>query len=302
MRPRSTPALPAAAAALVLAVTGAPAAATPAAPPLDPPVIADDASLVHLRKLQQIADANGGSRAHGRPGFKATVDYVQQTLEGAGWTVRLEPFTHSGAQSWNVIAEWPHGDENKVVMAGAHTDSVPAGPGLNDDGTGVAALLENALLISRQNVVSDKRIRLGFFGAEEAGMIGSQQYVRGLPAAQRQRIEAYLNFDMVGMKNYRHFGVYQEGPSLNVHFKEYLQKRGVKFNMINPVGRGDHAAFARAGIAVTGIDSSGDMNNLDPCYHKACDTFGNVEGRTMGVSCNAFATVVWKLAGVRAGR
>ncbi|GGK00292.1 aminopeptidase [Pilimelia anulata] len=290
----------AAAACAVLTVTSAwaatPAGPAPAPRAADPPVISDDAPLAHLRQLQQIAESNGGTRSHGRPGFKATVDYIQRTLEGAGFKVTVQPFTANGSQSWNVIADWGTGD--KIVMVGAHSDSVPAGPGINDDGSGVAAVLENALTVARGKVQADKRMRFGFWGAEEIGLQGSKYYANSL-GAEKSKVEAYLNFDMVGMKNTKKWGIYKEGPALNQHFKDYFSKRGIPTATIDPAGRSDHASFARLGIPVTGIGSDADMNNLDPCYHKACDSFTNVDGKTIGIAANAVATVMWKLAGAR---
>ncbi|GGK16526.1 aminopeptidase [Pilimelia terevasa] len=283
-------------AATAWADTAAPAAG--AAAVADPPVIADDAGLAHLRKFQQIAEANGGTRANGRPGFKATVDYLETTLKAAGFQVTVQPFTASGAQSWNVIADWPSGDANRIVMIGAHTDSVPAGPGINDDGSGVATVLENALTVARTKAQSDQRMRFGFWGAEEIGLLGSKHYAGSL-GAEKSKITAYLNFDMVGMKNTKKWGIYKEGPALNAHFKEYFDKKGIPTATIDPTGMSDHSSFARVGIPVTGIGSDSNLQQLDPCYHKACDTFTNVDGRTIGIGANAAATVMWKLAGTR---
>ena len=99
----------------------------------------------------------------------------------------------------NVIAETPGGDGERVVMAGAHLDSVRGGPGINDNGSGVAALIEAAEAIGPDP--PGARVRLAFWGAEELGLLGSRHYVRSLDRAERRRISAYLNFDMVGSPN-----------------------------------------------------------------------------------------------------
>ncbi|HEX5741264.1 MAG TPA: M20/M25/M40 family metallo-hydrolase [Pilimelia sp.] len=288
------------AALLATQAWAAPGAPRPA-PPSDPPVIADGAPLAHLRTLQQIAEANGGTRAHNRPGFKATVDYLRTTLEAAGYQVTVQPFTASGGQSWNVVADWPSGDADRIVMMGAHTDSVPAGPGINDDGSGIATVLENALTVARHRVQADKRLRFGFWGAEEIGLQGSRHYADSLPPAERKKIEAYLNFDMVGMRNTRKWGVYKEGPALHAHFKAYFDSRKIPYATIDPAGMSDHSSFSRVGVPVTGIGSDADLANLDPCYHRACDGFTNVDGPTVGTAANAAAYVMWKLANARVG-
>jgi len=285
--------------ATLTATTTTWASAIPAAVEAAPPVIDGAAPMVHLRKLQDFADANGGTRAHGRPGFKASVDYIKATLDAAGYQTTLQEFTYNGAKGWNVIADWPYGDDTHVIMVGAHVDSVPAGPGINDDGSGVADLLENALTVSKAALRPDKRMRFGFWGAEELGLVGSKYYTSHLAAADRPKIEAYLNFDMVGMKNTKKWGIYQEGPQLNKLFKDYFASRNIPTATINPQGMSDHAAFSQYGIAVTGIGSDADLNHLDPCYHKACDTIANVDAATMGISANAVATVLWQLAGAK---
>lgn len=103
----------------------------------------------HLTQLQSIATANGGNRAHGRTGYKASLDYVKAKLDAAGFTTAVQQFTSSGRTGYNLIADWPGGDTNQVIMSGSHLDSVTAGAGINDNGSGSAAVLETALAVSR---------------------------------------------------------------------------------------------------------------------------------------------------------
>ena len=98
----------------------------------------------------------------------------------------------------NVVAEIGPEGAARVVMAGAHLDSVVAGPGLNDNGSGVAAVLEVAEQLASRPLADGAALRVGFWGAEEIGLVGSRRYVRGLSAAERRRIRAYVNLDMVG--------------------------------------------------------------------------------------------------------
>ena len=97
----------------------------------------------------------------------------------------------------NVIAELRGANDGNVVMAGAHLDSVPAGPGINDNGSGSASLLEIAQNMSKNK--PQNTVRLAWWGAEEAGLIGSREYVAGLSQAEKDRIALYLNFDMVAL-------------------------------------------------------------------------------------------------------
>ena len=100
----------------------------------------------------------------------------------------------------NVIAELEGRNDDNVVMAGAHLDSVPAGPGINDNGSGSAALLELAQQIAK--LKPENTLRLAWWGGEESGLVGSTAYVNGLSQAERDRIALYMNYDMVGSPNY----------------------------------------------------------------------------------------------------
>ena len=103
----------------------------------------------------------------------------------------------------NVIAETPDGDPNNVIVVGAHLDSVGVGPGINDNGSGSATILEIAEQIRK--VKPRNKIRFIWFGAEEHGLLGSEAYVDSLPQSERDKIAAMLNFDMVGSPNFVRF-------------------------------------------------------------------------------------------------
>ncbi|MEU6743392.1 hypothetical protein ABZ913_29825, partial [Streptosporangium sandarakinum] len=110
----------------------APSARPPAAPPTAAPPPVPSLSLAnikaHLARFQAIADANGGNRAHGSPGSLASANYVKNLLDEAGFATVLQPFPYGGLTGYNVIADWPGGDPNDILMVGAHLDSVIAGP------------------------------------------------------------------------------------------------------------------------------------------------------------------------------
>lgn len=205
------------------AITGAAPAPTAAAAAPDIPVANVKA---HLAQLQSIATANGGNRAHGRTGYKASIDYVKAKLDAAGFTTTLQQFTSSGRTGYNLIADWPGGDANQVVMAGSHLDSVTAGPGINDNGSGSAAILETALAVSRAQYQPTKHLRFAWWGAEELGMVGSKYYVNSLSSANRAKISDYLNFDMIGSPNPGYF-VYDDDPTIEKTFKDYFAGVGI---------------------------------------------------------------------------
>jgi Peptidase family M28/PA domain len=171
----------------------------------------------------------------------------------------------------NVVAETATGRGRRVVMAGGHLDSVPAGPGINDNGSGTAALLELAEALGGR--APGARVRLAFWGAEELGLIGSRRYLRRLEPAQRERIAAYLNLDMVGSPQPAR-GVYSDAdPDIERMLRRLV---GPGAEEENAGGSSDHAPFQRAGIPVGGL-FTGAGRPHDPCYHRACDDIDNVD-------------------------
>ncbi|MEV6206361.1 M28 family metallopeptidase [Kitasatospora sp. NPDC051914] len=264
----------------------------------------------HLAQLQSIATANGGNRAHGRAGYKASIDYVKAKLDAAGYTTSLKTFSYNGATGYNLIADWPGGDTAHTVMAGAHLDSVTGGPGINDNGSGSAGILEVALAVSRAGLQPTKHLRFGWWGAEEYGMIGSKNYVNSLSSADRSSIEAYLNFDMIGSPNPGYF-VYDDDTKLDNLFKTYFSGLGVATEPeTEGDGRSDHAPFKNAGIPVGGLFSGADYTKtsaqaskwggtagqaFDRCYHSSCDTAANINDTALDRMSDAIAHAIWTL-------
>ena len=126
----------------------------------------------------------------------ALVTYIS-TEAAAGRSVTLRVTTNTVAEvreSENVIAETATGRTDRVVVSGAHLDSVIEGPGINDNGSGSAAQLEVALQMANLDIEPVNRVRFVWFGAEEAGLVGSAFYVGQLDkrAAQRHRRDAEL--------------------------------------------------------------------------------------------------------------
>ncbi|MFJ6937192.1 M28 family metallopeptidase [Streptomyces sp. NPDC101132] len=289
------------------AALAAPAAAAAAPTPPDIPLANVKA---HLSQLQTIATNNGGNRAHGRTGYKASIDYVKAKLDAAGYTTTLQTFTSSGATGYNLIADWPGGDPNSVLMAGSHLDSVSSGPGINDNGSGSAAVLETALAVSRAGLQPTKHLRFGWWGAEELGLVGSKYYVNQLPSAERAKISGYLNFDMIGSPNPGYF-VYDDDPTIEQTFKTYFAGIGVPTEIeTEGDGRSDHASFKNVGIAVGGLFTGASNTktsaqaqkwggtagqSFDRCYHSSCDTTSNINDTALDRNSDAVAYAIWNL-------
>ena len=265
-------------------------------------------ALEHLQALQKIADEHGGNRATGTPGYDASVEYVAGALRAAGFEVSTPTFEASGS-GWgdpdslqrNVIAETRTGDKGNVVVIGAHLDSVEEGPGIVDNGSGVASLLEIAAQLGADPAVQNT-VRFAFFGAEENGAEGSTAYVEDLSAEDRSKLKLYLNVDMVASPN----GGYivqggqgddpeTAGPPGSAVIGRVLVDQLIEAGVTNPevtefVGD-DESEFIEAGIPVGGAEN-GDANEkslqqaeawggeagevFDRCYHESCDTFDNV--------------------------
>ncbi|MCX4919642.1 M28 family metallopeptidase [Streptomyces sp. NBC_00687] len=289
-------------------IAGAAPAPTAAAAAPDLPVANVKA---HLTQLQSIATANGGNRAHGRTGYKASLDYVKAKLDAAGFTTTVQQFTSGGRTGYNLIADWPGGDTGRVVMAGSHLDSVTAGPGINDNGSGSAAVLETALAVARSAYQPTKHLRFAWWGAEELGMVGSRYHVNSLTTANRAKISGYLNFDMIGSPNPGYF-VYDDDPAIEKTFKTYFTGIGVSTEIeTEGDGRSDHAPFKSAGIPVGGLFSGADYiktsaqaakwggtagKAFDACYHSSCDTSSNINDTALNRNADALAYAVWELS------
>ncbi len=311
----SARALTAAAVAVATLVTGGSVAGATPAPARPAAAAAPDIPIAnvkaHLAQLQSIATANGGNRAHGRAGYQASLDYVKAKLDAAGFTTRLQQFTASGRTGYNLIADWPGGDANKVVMAGSHLDSVTSGPGINDNGSGSSAVLETALAVSRSGYQPAKHLRFAWWGAEELGLVGSRAYVNSLGSAERAKISGYLNFDMIGSPNPGYF-VYDDDPTIEKTFKDYFAGLGIATEIeTEGDGRSDHAPFKNAGVPVGGLFSGADYRKtsaqaakwggtvgqpFDRCYHSSCDTTANIDDTALDRNSDAIAYAVWELS------
>ncbi|HEU5109689.1 MAG TPA: M28 family metallopeptidase, partial [Micromonosporaceae bacterium] len=221
----------------------------------------------------------------------------------------------------NVLAETAGGDPDNVIQVGGHLDSVSQGPGINDNGSGSAAILEVALAVSRANLQPDKHLRFAWWGAEELGLRGSTFYVNNLPAADRSRIAGYYNFDMVGSPNAGYF-VYDgddsdgvgsgPGPAgsadLERTLQDYFTSIGVPTRGTDFDGRSDYGPFISFGIpaggtftGAEGIKSTAQAQlwggqagvAFDVCYHRSCDTSSNINDTALDRNADAIAHAVW---------
>ncbi|GLY78994.1 M20/M25/M40 family metallo-hydrolase [Actinoallomurus iriomotensis] len=218
----------------------------------------------------------------------------------------------------NLFAETRGGSADHIVMAGAHLDSVPEGPGIDDNASSVAALLETARRLAPfQNRVRDK-VRFAFWGAEEQVDVGSDYYVEHLSSAEKAAIDLYENFELIASPNFARFlidGDVPEAPgsaTVTKVFEQYFTRAGLPFKTEPVTGVGsDQAPFVTAGIAVGGMDMGtiglktpeeaamfgGQAGQqYDHCYHQTCDRVANLSLQALDENVPAIAWTIGRFA------
>lgn len=247
---------------------------------------------------------------------------VGEELAAGGVEVRM--FVNAKSEirtSANVIAETPGGRDDRVVVVGAHLDSVPEGPGIQDNGSGSAAILEIALQMAELGIEPRNQVRFAWWGAEEAGLLGSEYYVSQLSARDIKDIALNLNFDMIGSPNFVRF-VYdgdgsssEAGPngSKNIEavFLDYFGEQGLATEPTAFDGRSDYGPFIAVGIPAGGLFTGAEGiktpeevaiyggiagEAYDPCYHLTCDTFDNISIEALDQMSDAAAHAVMTFA------
>jgi Zn-dependent M28 family amino/carboxypeptidase len=218
-------------------------------------------------------------------------------------TMRLEvDATTTPVQTWNVLAEKRGKVHDQDVVIGAHLDSVPEGAGINDNGSGTATILTIAEQIDKLHIKPRNTLRFAFWGAEEAGLFGSNHYVANLSDEKFAKIALNLNFDMVGSRNFVRFVYDGDGDAFGLAgppgsdviedvFIDHFRRHGLVSDPTAFDGRSDYFAFINAGIPAGGLFSGaegiktreqqrryGGLADVayDECYHEACDNILNV--------------------------
>lgn len=250
---------------------------------------------------------------------------LAKAAEKGGLELRVKTDTvHGKRSSANVIAETERGRPGNVVLLGAHLDSVPAGPGINDNGTGAAAILAIAAKIKELGADGLRnRVRFAWWGAEEEGLRGSTHYVKSLSSADRDEIALSLNFDMLGSANGTR-GVYDGDHSTGAGtrapagsgaiermFRDYFKRRNLPTTEHQFTGRSDYGPFIERGIPSGGLATGADGvktaaeakafggkagKAYDPCYHAECDRLKNVDLKLLDRNVDGIAHVTQHLA------
>ncbi|KAH8123359.1 aminopeptidase Y [Trichoderma asperellum] len=199
-------------------------------------------------------------------------------------------------ESWNIISETKQGDPNNVTMLGAHLDSVQAGAGVNDDGSGTAALLEIATSFQKYEGLANK-VRFAWWGAEESGLIGSLYYGQHLSEEDADHIRFYFNYDMIGSKQpiyavYADTEAHETGGSI---LFDYLKAKGKPVYYGGFGSSSDYVAFLELGIPSSGLFTGAGAPE-DECYHQACDNLDNINWEAITLNAKAAGRAAAQLA------
>ena len=227
--------------------------------------------------------------------------------------IKVDGFINEGVLTNNVIAETPGGRADRVVVVGGHLDSVYEGPGINDDGTGVATMIETAEQMTALGIKPVNKVRFIFFSGEEQGLLGSDYYVSQLTKKQIQNISVMLDFDMLGSPNYARLIYDGNGDEQGIAgpkgsgdiervFKSFWDSQNLGYETIPFDGRSDYDAFTEVGIPAGGIFAGAeDIKTpaqaalyggtagiaLDQCYHQLCDDLDNVNNQGLSEHSDA---------------
>jgi len=247
--------------------------------------------------------------------------FYEQSFNGAVRVRLVVDATTETVASYNVIADLPGRNADRTVVVGAHLDSVEAGPGINDNGSGAAALLTIASEFKALGLQPQNTVRFAFWGGEESGLRGSTHYVTQLTDAQRAKIALNLNFDMLGSPNFVRFvydgdgSIGDPGPPgsdiIEQVFTDFFDSRNLPSAPTLFDGRSDYFAFIEAGIPAGGLFSGAEDRKTaeeaerfggaagepyDACYHQACDTIANVKPGVLRQMAKAAAHAVYTFA------
>jgi Zn-dependent M28 family amino/carboxypeptidase len=274
-----------------------------------------------------------GSYTINKPVLGATYAVGRYLVDHPSATVSLSATTRTDRlPTNNLIAETRTGRTDRTVIVGAHLDSVPEGPGINDDGSGTSTDLEIALQMAKLGIKPVNQVRFIWFAGEEQGLLGSTFYADSLTKKQISGTSVMLDFDMLASPNYAKliydgdgstFGVAGPNGSRAIEdvFQKFFDARGSYTEKIPFDGRSDYDEFTTVGIPAGGIFTGAEVHKtpfqqtewggvvapdlsgqFDPCYHLACDSYGinghpdNIDDTVLSEMSDAVAHAVLTFA------
>ncbi|KAJ2955727.1 hypothetical protein NQZ79_g8316 [Umbelopsis isabellina] len=249
--------------------------------------------------------------------LKGAIDHVQ--LDIATKTQITIEDTH------NTLCVGRVGNDSQRIVIGAHLDSVPAGPGIVDNGSGASSLLEMAIILSEahQHFVPHSKLVFAFWGAEEIGLLGSREWVRSTrrdSPREWNKIAANINLDTLASPNFIslvHNGQDAPEPVRNASiqiqnaFETFFNMEKLPYKITSMTAGSDFLPFLLndipSGGVLTGASERkseserrkhGGLANapLDPCYHQSCDTLENISQDALTITSRAALFVISRLA------
>eukprot|EP00730_Choanoeca_flexa_P000962 TRINITY_DN10416_c0_g2_i1.p2 TRINITY_DN10416_c0_g2~~TRINITY_DN10416_c0_g2_i1.p2 ORF type:complete len:640 (+),score=181.82 TRINITY_DN10416_c0_g2_i1:2315-4234(+) len=257
-------------------------------------------------------------------GLNGVVTRELQDVLATGQTVYVDIVTSAlrgVATSTNIIATTPSGRADRKIVVGSHLDSVPFGPGINDNGSGSSLNLELALSLFNKGTKVENQAQFMFYGGEELGLLGSYHYVESLierNASLLEDVACMLNFDMIGSPNYirgvydaesaspEQYGekVYQGSSSIQEVFQQRFDEQGLGFDKQEFSGRSDYGPFIANNVPAGGLFTGAEVLktpaqrklvggsvgvSFDTCYHKYCDDIDNINQQAVREMSDAAA-------------
>ncbi|MEU8438515.1 M28 family metallopeptidase [Streptomyces sp. NPDC029216] len=223
-------------------------------------------------------------------------------------------------KTFNVVAETKGGDPDNTVFLGAHLDSVAAGPGINDNGSGSAGILQVAQRLASEQKKVKNKVKFAWWSAEEFGLLGSEAYVASLTPEQKKQIRLYLNFDMIASPNAAYFvydgddsdkvgsGPGPEGSAqLEKQITDFLDAQKIPHEGSDFTGRSDYGPFIEAGIPSGGTDTGAEGIKTpaqaakfggqagvayDVNYHGKGDDITNIDQKALDINVDVIANAV----------
>ncbi len=238
-----------------------------------------DLAIRYLADLSQF-----GPRTLPQEGHLKARHYIETALKGMGYCPVIQAFvTKNGKDAANIYVDKP-GNSSELILAGAHYDSTGPGSGVDDNGSGVAVLLEMALRV--KNLETPYSIRFIFFDAEETGLEGSKHYTSRMTEEEVENSIAMVNLDSLAVGDYTYvYGDEGEAGHVRDWALDYAREKGISLitqpgkNPEYPAGTtidaSDHAPFLHRGIQYVYFEATNwNLGELDG-YTQVDPSFGD---------------------------
>jgi carboxypeptidase Q len=203
-------------------------------------------------------------------------------------------FDEHPAKERNVIADLPGSNPEEVVLVGAHFDSWDPAQGADDNGSGVAAVLEAARILKSLGVKPRATIRFAFFSGEEQACLGSRAYVEA-HKEQMDHLWAALIMDNGAL----------QPTGFSLHGRDDLEAPlKQRLAGLNGIGAGsivsggdlysDDETFVVAGIPALSLEVV--PSDYDNRHHTIIDTFDKIDPRALALDTAALALASYFIA------